>query len=235
MTEQIRRTSARIAAVLIFSIAMAWVESATVAYLRTLVHRVDPYQLAPLPIAASFGSVEIIREAATLAMLAAVGWLAGISAKSRLGFFLISFGIWDIFYYLFLKIIVGWPHTIFDWDVLFLIPLPWWGPVLSPILVSLVLIVIGTFLQRSNTGDAKANAGRFSWVLSFCGMILALVVFLDHSLQALLKGSGAVTEELPAHFNWMVFILSLLLMLTPVFAWGIRSVKTDKGNGGRDS
>jgi hypothetical protein len=225
MRDQFKRVLTRAAVVLIFSVAMAWVESATVAYLRTLVNRVEPYQLTPLPIAHSFGAAEIIREAATLAMLASVGWLAGSSTRSRLGFFMISFAIWDIFYYLFLKIIVGWPHTIFDWDVLFLIPLPWWGPVLSPILISLDLIMIGALFLRSDFRDEKIEAGGISWALHVCGIILALYVFLEHSIQALLQGGKALTEELPIHFNWGIFILSLWLMVMPVLEEGIRSIR----------
>ena len=27
----------------------------------------------------------------------------------------------------------GWPETVLDWDILFLLPLPWWGPVIAPV------------------------------------------------------------------------------------------------------
>ena len=138
MKEQTRHLTNRFAIIVIFSIAMAWMESSTVAYLRALVNRIEPYQQTPLPIIGSFGVTEIVREAATLIMLLTAGWLAGTSWKSKVGFFMTAFGVWDIFYYLFLKIIVGWPHSLFDWDILFLIPLSWWGPVLSPIVISLV-------------------------------------------------------------------------------------------------
>ena len=35
--------------VIVFAIAMAWVEAAVVLYLRTLTNRIDPYQPNPLP------------------------------------------------------------------------------------------------------------------------------------------------------------------------------------------
>ena len=224
MKDQSKRLTIRFAVIVIFSIAMAWMESATVVYLRTLVNRVEPYQPAPLPIVNSFGATEIVREAATLIMLLTVGWLAGTSWKSKLGFFMAAFGVWDIFYYLFLKIIVGWPHSFFDWDILFLIPLPWWGPVLSPILISLVLIILGSLLAQSEINNATFRFGKLGWSFHLCGIFIALYVFMAHSIEVIGKGNRGV-EELPTQFNWPLFILALFLMLMPVFEAGIRSVK----------
>ena len=225
MKEQTKRSRFRFAIVVIFSIAMAWMESATVAYLRTLVNRVEPYQHLPLPVADSFGTTELIREAATLVMLVTLGWLAGKSWKSRFGCFMIAFGVWDIFYYLFLKIIVGWPHSLFDWDVLFLIPLPWWGPVLSPILISLILIIYGGMLTQSEFNEWTFRPGKLSWGFHFCGITVALYVFMAHSIKILIQGTGAVHMELPAQFNWPLFLLALLFMLMPILETGIRFVK----------
>jgi hypothetical protein len=211
--------------VAVFSIAMAWMESSTVVYLRTLVDRIQPYQQTPLPIIDSFGMTEIVREAATLIMLLTIGWLAGMSWKSKLGFFMAAFGVWDIFYYLFLKIIVGWPHSLFDWDILFLIPLPWWGPVLSPILISLVLIILGTFLAQSERNNTTLLPGKLSWIFHLCGIFLALYVFMAHSIKVIGKANSGV-EELPTQFNWPLFILALFFMLMPVFEAGIQTFKS---------
>jgi hypothetical protein len=84
--------------VVIFAIAMAWLESATVVYLRVLVGRIDPYQADPLPMSVGLGKTELIREAATLIMLLTAGLLAGRIWRSRLAYALIAFGVWDIFY-----------------------------------------------------------------------------------------------------------------------------------------
>src|SRR6266540_1590340 len=105
-----------------YAVAMAWVEAAVVFYLRTLVNRIDPYQATPLPLAAGLSQAELVREFATLVMLFAVGWLAGATWSSRLGYSTIAFGIWDIFYYVFLRVMTGWPKSLFDWDILFLLP-----------------------------------------------------------------------------------------------------------------
>src|SRR5206468_7532004 len=89
------------AVVFVFAMAMAWVEAATVFYLRTLVGRVEPYQPNPLPVQGRLDAIELLREAATLVMLAGVGWLAGKNWRTRLGYGAMAFGVWDIWYYIF--------------------------------------------------------------------------------------------------------------------------------------
>ena len=72
--------------VILFAIAMAWVESAVVYYLRTHIDRIVPYQSDPLPIIGGLGPVELVRELATLIMLFTVGWLAGKTWRTRCAF-----------------------------------------------------------------------------------------------------------------------------------------------------
>jgi len=45
-----------------FALAMAWVESAVVFYLRRLFDRIEPYQPNPLPMAGDIGGAEVMRE-----------------------------------------------------------------------------------------------------------------------------------------------------------------------------
>ena len=134
--------------VALYAAAMAWVEAAVVFYLRSMIGRIEPHQPDPLPVIGGFASVELPRELATLVMLFAVGALTGRTWRARLGYTAIAFGVWDIFYYVFLKIMCGWPHSLLDWDILFLLPLPWWGPVLAPVLISLLMILWGTFASQ---------------------------------------------------------------------------------------
>ena len=58
-------------------------------------------------------------------MLATVGSAAGRTAVGKFAFFLFLFGVWDIFYYIWLKVFLHWPASLLTWDVLFLIPVPW--------------------------------------------------------------------------------------------------------------
>lgn len=210
--------------VVLFAVAMAWVEAATVYYLRVMVDRVDPYQPNPLPMDEIVGPVELVREAATLVMLAAIGALAGRNRRTRLGYAAIAFGVWDVFYYVFLKLISGWPTSLFNWDVLFLLPLPWWGPVLAPVCIALLMIVWGTQVTRPAAGGAAGPLTSTAWRLNWLGVALALYVFMADALRAAPDGLNATRMVLPAAFNWPVFLVALALMAAPVthIAWRSR-------------
>jgi hypothetical protein len=203
---------ARWAIVLAFAIAMAWVEAASVFYIRALVGRIEPYQANPLPINDALGNVELWREASTLVMLATVGMLAGRTWRRRVGYAALAFGAWDIFYYVFLRIMSGWPRTLLDWDILFLLPLPWWGPVLAPVSIALLMIVWGTLATQA---DDDATDARWAGTLAFAGIGLALAVFMIDAWRALPHGRDAVLQVLPTTFNWPLFWVALLLMSSP--------------------
>ncbi len=162
----------RLAVVAVSAVAMAYLEAAVVVYLRaymaTLPHSAFPvprpssltpawlrlpfFTLLPpsavrtaLPVA-SIARTEVLREAATIVMLACVGWLGGTAWRSRLGAFLLAFGVWDIGYYAFLKLLIGWPASLTTGDVLFLIPGPWVAPVWLPVAVSAIMVAAGVWL-----------------------------------------------------------------------------------------
>lgn len=210
------RVHHRLLVVAMFAVAMAWVEAAVVFYLRRLVNRIEPYQPDPLPIAGDLGGAELVREAATLVMLLAVGWLAGRAWRARLGFFLAAFGAWDIFYYVFLRVMTGWPHSLFDWDVLFLIPLPWWGPVLAPSLIALLMIVGGALLAGNDERtEPSLSPARGTLAVSGLGAILALYVFMADAIRAIRHGES-IQHLLPQSFNWPLFLVAWGLMMVSV-------------------
>lgn len=198
--------------VVVFAMAMAWVESAVVFYLRTHMDRIVPYQRNPLPVIGGFAAVELPREFATLVMLFTVGVLAGKTWRARWGYMLIAFGVWDIFYYVFLRVICGWPQSLLDWDVLFLIPLVWWGPVLAPLLISLLMISWGTLVSRVDNSQTSWRA----WLMNVAGGALALYVFMADSLRVAGNGFESIRTVLPAHFNWSLFLIALGLMAAPL-------------------
>jgi len=222
--------------VFVFAAAMAWLESATVVYLRTLVSRIDPYQTNPLPLSVGLGQTELIREAATLIMLLTVGLLAGRTWRSRLAYALIAFGVWDIFYYAFLAVITHWPKSIMDWDVLFLIPLPWWGPVIAPALIALLMIIGGTLVSQFDQSNRPIWPGRRSWLLNIGGVILALYVFMIDAIQSVSNGVDVTRRVLPMHFNWPLFIVALVLIAAPIVevsrrVWGMnRGLRLEVGS-----
>jgi hypothetical protein len=208
--------------VVVFAIAMAWVESAVVYYLRTMIDRIEPYQAQPLPLIGGLGRAELVREGATLIMLLTVGILAGRTWRSRLGYTAIAFGVWDIFYYIFLKVLCGWPHSLWDWDILFLLPLPWWGPVLAPVSIALLMVLWGTLVSTWPTGESRSSEWK-PWSLNFIGVGLALYLFMADSMRVAGDGVNALRNMLPASFNWPLFCLALLLMAAPIIQVLIRS------------
>jgi len=169
----------------IFAMAMAYFEAAVVIYIREIYY---PEGFAfPLKVMPNkFIVIEIIREFSTMVMLISVTLLMGKKAWEKFGFFIFIFGIWDIFYYLWLKITIGWPASIFQWDVLFLIPLPWIGPVIAPALVALLMIVFGFHLTLIYHRGFKIHPPLSAWLLSILGSAVILFSFM-HDSNAILR------------------------------------------------
>jgi hypothetical protein len=199
-----------------FAMSMAWVEAAVVTYLRILIGRIDPYQANPLPIVGSLGTTELIREAATLLMLLAVGILAGKNGRTRLGFAAAAFGAWDLLYYVFLRLMTGWPGSLFDWDILFLLPLPWWGPVLAPAAIAALMLAGGTLLALAPPRASSRAGARLLWGMAASGAALALYCFMANALATAAQGSQAVRQSLPVEFPWLPFLIALALLAAPV-------------------
>jgi len=122
----------RLLSVGIYAAAMGILEAICVIYIRKIYPIETNYPIPPL----NEMGIEVIREACTMIMLAAVAWLGGTNLLTRIACFFYAFGIWDILYYVGLRWLNGWPVTPLDWDCLFLIPKPWYGPVLAPTLIS---------------------------------------------------------------------------------------------------
>ncbi len=200
----------RFAWVSAYAIAMAFLEAVVVVYIRGLLNITnDHVALGP------YVTMEMWREAATLVMLASVGWLAGHRRADRLAYGLFAFGLWDIWYYIWLKVLTGWPETLLSWDVLFLIPLRWWGPVLSPMLIaalicaSAVLVVVR--MERGQRLEiTPLNVGSL-----IAGGLLALYVFMSDALYALLQGWTDWDTLRPGPFKWPLFLVALALMALP--------------------
>src|SRR3954464_7934186 len=140
----------------VFAVAMAYVESAVVVYLRAIYY---PHGFAfPLALMPSdMVAIEIGREAATLVMLLGVATLAGVDGWDRILMFCIAFGVWDIAYYVWLWVFLRWPPSLLTWDVLFLIPVPWVGPVVAPVIVSVVMIWGSLVMLQSRRAGGRAG------------------------------------------------------------------------------
>lgn len=139
---------ARLAVVAVWAVAFALVEATVVFYLRKLFGL--QYGLAFVPrhfhYPRAYLGYEQAREAATMVMLLGVGFLAGRTWWQRLAFWLFAFGVWDIFYYVWLYACLRWPASPGTRDLLFLIPREWWAPVWQPVLASFALIVVALLI-----------------------------------------------------------------------------------------
>ncbi len=193
-----------IAAVALYSLAMAYLEAAVVVYLRGALG-LQTSNVFPVDMSGGAGQlawIELGREFATLLMIGAVGWIAGRSPLERLAWAAVVFGIWDIGYYVWLWIFSGWPTGIDTWDLLFLLPVPWAGPVWAPVLVSLGLIGFGLaiVIRLRHGGPMLMDRRRFAVLL-----LAGLVVIVSFTLNAGVVMAGGV----PASFAWPVFLLGM--------------------------
>jgi len=190
----------------VFAITFAFVETSVVVYLRALYSPAGfefPLQLVSI----SHLQVELGREAATFGILVSVAALAGRMRWEQFAYFLIAFGVWDIFYYVWLKVAIDWPASLTDWDVLFLIPLPWIGPVVAPVIISVVMIVCGVILLR-RLRDGKSFRPRLvSWSFSIIATALILYSFIN-DVPATLQGAS------PQPYLYTVFGGGVLLYIT---------------------
>ena len=206
--------------VVLFAGVAAWMEATTVVYWRTLLGRLDPYQPFPLPNAAGLCDTEVVREAAALFMYLTVGLLAGRTWRSRLSYALIVLGALEIFYYVGLAILTGWPRSILDWDLVFLIPLPWWGPVIAPTLIAALMVIGGTLVTQFDRPASPVWPGRGALVLTGLGTVLALYVFMHDAVTAFLRGTPGTRDVLPAEFPWTLFAPALCLMAASIIDVG---------------
>jgi len=205
--------------VTLFAIAMGLLESAVVIYMRELLYPGGfSFPLSPIP--ERLAVTELLRELATLVMLVGVGVVAGRNFPERFAWFIFSFGVWDIFYYVFLKLLIGWPTSMLTWDLLFLIPVTWTGPVVTPVVCSMLMITLALVILRRTGKNPTFRISPLSWVILIAGAMVVFLSFITdytrfilHSFtlrelwslpskQALFDLS---VQYIPFSFPWMIF------------------------------
>ena len=197
-----RRAAATLAWVAVFALAFALVEASVVIYLRALYYPEGfafPLKLIP----GGYLRVEIAREAATIIMLSTIGIIAGWKPWERFGFFLFAFGVWDIAFYAWLFFTVGWPGSLLDWDILFLIPLPWIGPVIAPVAISLLMTVCGAMAVLRSAGERRFLPGALSWALGILGTAFILYSFMTDT-------DAGIRGALPAPYHYGLLVAGLI-------------------------
>jgi len=197
-----------------FSIAMGFLETAVVVYLRAIYYP-KGFDFPLIPIESSIAITEVLREVATLIMLVGIGILTGKNKAERFVCFLYSFAVWDIFYYVFLKLLLNWPTSLFTWDILFLLPVPWVGPVIAPCITSLSMILLFAFVMYYSDKKVEVVILPPEWKLLISGSLVVIASFVWDYFKYKLSprktiNSGTtllndLATYIPQNFNWPLF------------------------------
>ena len=119
---------------------------------------------------------------------------------------MIVFGVWDIFYYLFLKLFLDWPASFATWDILFLLPYPWVGPVWPPVVVSLGLIYAGYSILDEHFKGRDIIIFPKDWLQLLLSALVIIISFL-------IPGKSVIDQTVPQHYPWYIFV--------PGLSWGL--------------
>lgn len=198
-----RRTGRDLGWLILFGIGFGFVEAAVVVYLRSLYY---PQGFSfPLVLPENhIMRVEAIREAATILMLFAVAMLARRRAWARFGAFCVVFGVWDLVYYLGLRAAIGWPENLGTWDVLFLLPAPWLGPVWTAALIALSLVVAGAWIMSFSDRGGRPRVRWWLWLGALASFGLLVGSFVA-------AGAGMSQAAAPGPFPFIPYVLGLVL------------------------
>ena len=196
-------------AVILFAVAMGYFEAAVVVYLRELFYP-DGFSFPLKIISTRLIIIELFREASTIVVLITVAVLAGRKFWERFGYFIIMFGAWDIFYYIWLKATINWPSSLFEWDILFLIPLPWLGPVIAPVLVAGLMVTIGISITHLFHRGYDFKPTRGTWVLSILATLVILYSFMRDVNAGLYQG-------MPQPYLYRMLIIGLVFYVAAYF------------------
>ncbi len=192
----------------IFSISLGYFEAAVVVYLREIFYQDGfnfPLEIFSIdPLSKRLFLTEVGREAASLVIIFTCAWLFGSNRRQKTAYFLIIFAVWDIFYYVWLKVLLDWPSTIMDWDVLFLIPMTWASPVLAPVLCSAVMLLFAMMILYH---DYRSRDFQLSFP-DIIGFALAGIIII---VSFCIPGPHIAQPDYSSYFNWSVFSAGLLL------------------------
>lgn len=215
----------------IFSIAMGYLETSVVVYMRHLYYP-SGFKFPLIPITRDIASIEFFRELATIIMLIGAGVMVGKNATQRFVFFLYSFAIWDIFYYVFLKALLNWPESLFTWDILFLIPVPWVGPVIAPCIISLSLIVLTIVIIHYQEKGIYVRINLMEKMLFIFGCLTVIFSFMWDYIMYISNYRGEagiwtlssnqnmfeeVKNYVPSNFNWELFGIGQTMIVFSIF------------------
>jgi hypothetical protein len=90
-----------------------------------------------------------------------------------------------------------------EWDILFLIPVPWASPVLAPTLVSITLFVFAAIILYRSDRARPVKVALADWLAFIFAAVVVVVSFCIAGLH--------ITEpDYQSHFYWPLFAAGLL-------------------------
>ena len=219
------------------AVFLQWYSAHRWQWLRGLILITAVLMLAGGVIATGFQGYAVFRRAGQamfdevfafqLVMLVAVGWAAGRTSWQKFCFFMICFGVWDIFFYIWLWVMVQWPESLLTWDLLFFVPLPWVGPVITPVLIALAMAVAGSLIIYYEQGGYTIYWRWFDFlILMGCGLLLIVAFCWDWKNIMRIPGDELHTG-IPNPFAWWLY---LPVYLFSVLYFALRLRKTVSAN-----
>lgn len=200
---------------MVWGVAFGYIEASVVVYLREIYYP-EGFTFPVLIIQDHIMLTEVIREAVTLLIIWATVCLSYQKLQSRIAAYVVLFGIWDIFYYIFLKLLLNWPEKFNTWDILFLIPAPWVGPVWAPVLVSIGFIYAGLSILIRNHQNHFLHFDKTFILLEISAALLIVISFI-------IPGSSVIEQSLPTHFPWYLFLLGFITGISVFLYYFYRS------------
>lgn len=219
-TAKTRAALRRVLSIILFGIAFGYVEAAVVVYLRTIggparvAARLGAQDLFPLlrldalsPAVLALLKIEVGREAATLLMLAGVGLALTGNIRTWLAGFALAFGVWDLAFYFWLRVLIGWPASLGTWDLLFLLPVPWAAPVLAPVIVASTIAFFGARILLKDQRCFAPRRSPLPVVLPLSAGCVILLASFTWQWRSWMAGA------MPQHFPWLVFAMGEALLI----------------------
>jgi hypothetical protein len=203
---------------------MGYLEAAVVVYLRALYYP-EGFSFPLKPMDTGMLAVEIGREAATVVMIFAIAWAAARSHWQTLIGFALVFGVWDIVYYVGLWILLDWPPSLTEPDVLFLIPVVWVGPVWAPSLIGLTMSALAWAFWPMEYRVIAPRAWEWALMVAAGGVLLATFI-----VPSALDGVTSLAEGVPLpamSYPWWGWIAGESAALFVAARWWMRGRRSD--------
>jgi len=223
----------RYAWLLVLGVAVGFFEAAVVVYLRELLYPAG-FRFPIVMASPRVEIVELARELASLVLLAAGAHLAGRFFLERFAAFAILFGTWDLLYYVFLRIVLGWPESLATWDILFLLPTTWVGPVLAPVINAMSMVIFGALIWYHKSKERLIALKRREWILLILGSLTVVWAYIEDYVNFLHQefswneiffpsDAGRLMDlastYIPLGFNWWIFGTGQLIIILAIGLW----------------